>query len=44
MADHGMLLEHMDEPRPPEGFIARAPEYRDAETIPRLLGLCLRRQ
>jgi hypothetical protein len=28
---------------PPEGFLARAPEYRDAATIPRLLVLVARR-
>jgi SAM-dependent methyltransferase len=37
--ERGLLLDHMDEPRPPEGFLARAEEYRDAATIPRLLGL-----
>jgi SAM-dependent methyltransferase len=43
MADAGMLIEHMDEPKPPQGFVSRAPEYRDAETIPRLLGIRARR-
>jgi SAM-dependent methyltransferase len=37
MAAHGLLVERMEEPAPPEGFLARAPEYRDAATIPRLL-------
>ena len=37
MATHGLLVERMEEPMPPEGFLARAPEYRDAATIPRLL-------
>ena len=37
MTQHGMLIERMEEPRPPDGFLARAPEYRDAATIPRLL-------
>ena len=37
MAAHGLLIERMEEPMPPEGFLARAPEYRDAATIPRLL-------
>jgi SAM-dependent methyltransferase len=32
-----LLLRHMDEPAPPPGFLDRAPEYRDAATIPRLL-------
>ena len=27
----------MDEPAPPPGFLARAPEYPAADTIPRLL-------
>jgi SAM-dependent methyltransferase len=44
MADAGLLIEHMDEPMPPEGFIARAPEYRDAATIPRLLLMVARKQ
>jgi SAM-dependent methyltransferase len=35
----GMNLEYMEEPEPPPGFIARAPEYKDAATIPRLLFL-----
>ncbi len=39
MAGVGLYLEHMDEPAPPPGFIARAPEYADAVTIPRLLVL-----
>jgi SAM-dependent methyltransferase len=39
MADHGLLLERMEEPAPPEGFLAKAPEYREAATIPRLLML-----
>jgi hypothetical protein len=29
----------MEEPPPPPGFLARAQEYRDAATIPRLLFL-----
>jgi hypothetical protein len=37
LAEHGLLVEHMDEPAPPAGFLARAPEYREAATIPRLL-------
>src|SRR4051812_31125624 len=35
----GLLLTRMDEPSPPPGFIARAEEYADAATIPRLLFL-----
>jgi SAM-dependent methyltransferase len=43
MAEHGLILERMDEPPPPPGFIARAHEYTAAETIPRLLYLRTRR-
>jgi SAM-dependent methyltransferase len=43
MAAHGLLVERMEEPMPPEGFLARAPEYRDAATIPRLLLLVARK-
>jgi SAM-dependent methyltransferase len=44
MAAHGLLIERMEEPMPPERFLERAPEYRDAATIPRLLLLLARRQ
>jgi SAM-dependent methyltransferase len=37
MADRGLLADHMDEPPPAPGFVARAPEYGAASTIPRLL-------
>ena len=37
MSDHGLQLERMVEPEPPEGFLARAPEYPLARTVPRLL-------
>jgi SAM-dependent methyltransferase len=43
LAAAGLVLEHMGEPAPPPGFLARAPEYPDAATIPRLLHLRLRR-
>jgi SAM-dependent methyltransferase len=43
MADHGLLIERMEEPAPPEGFLARAAEYREAATIPRLLLLVARK-
>jgi ubiquinone/menaquinone biosynthesis C-methylase UbiE len=36
---NGMTLERMVEPSPPPGFLARAPEYALAHTIPRLLYL-----
>jgi len=44
MADHGLLIERMEEPAPPPGFLERAPEYREAATIPRLLFLVARKQ
>jgi SAM-dependent methyltransferase len=43
MADVGMLVERMEEPAPPPGFLARAPEYPDAAGIPRLLFLRARK-
>jgi SAM-dependent methyltransferase len=43
MARNGLLIERMEEPMPPEGFLARAPEYRDAATIPRLLLMVARK-
>ncbi len=43
MAAHRLLVERMEEPMPPERFLARAPEYRDAATIPRLLFLVARK-
>ena len=39
MAACGLLVTRMEEPAPPPGFLARAEEYRDAATIPRLLAL-----
>jgi len=41
--DRGMVLERIEEPAPPPGFLDRAPEYREAATIPRLLFLRFRR-
>lgn len=38
-ADLGLQLVRMEEPAPPPGFLARAPEYLEAATIPRLLFL-----
>jgi SAM-dependent methyltransferase len=43
LAEHGMLIERMEEPAPPEGFLAKADEYRAAATIPRLLLLVARK-
>ena len=37
MAANGLLVTAMAEPPPPPGLLARAPEYQDAATIPRLL-------
>jgi SAM-dependent methyltransferase len=39
MAAQRLLIERMEEPAPPPGFLARAQEYADAATIPRLLFL-----
>jgi ubiquinone/menaquinone biosynthesis C-methylase UbiE len=39
MLEVGLHLRRMEEPAPPPGFIARAAEYADAATIPRLLFL-----
>ena len=36
---NGMNIERMVEPSPPAGFLARAPEYALAHTVPRLLYL-----
>jgi SAM-dependent methyltransferase len=35
----GLVVARMDEPAPPPGFLARAAEYAEAATIPRLLYL-----
>ncbi|MCU0268701.1 MAG: class I SAM-dependent methyltransferase [Acidimicrobiales bacterium] len=43
LARLGLVIEHMEEPAPPPGFLARAPEYVDAATIPRLLLLVARK-
>ena len=44
LADAGLVLERMVEPAPPPGFLARAPEYPDAATVPRLLLLVARKR
>jgi SAM-dependent methyltransferase len=41
LAEHGLILERMLEPAPPDGFVARAPEYAAARHIPRLMYLRL---
>jgi SAM-dependent methyltransferase len=43
MAERGLLVEHMDEPPPSPGFVARAPEYGEAASIPRLMVLRTRK-
>lgn len=43
LASHGLVLEAMVEPAPPPGFLARAPEYALAHTVPRLLYLRTRK-
>lgn len=43
LADNGLLLQHMEEPAPPAGFLARADEYDAASSIPRLLYLRTRK-
>jgi SAM-dependent methyltransferase len=43
MARNGLLIERMEEPEPPEGFLAKAQEYRDARSIPRLLLMVARK-
>ena len=44
LAGHGLHIERMIEPAPPERFLALAPEYTAAATVPRLLYLRLRKR
>jgi SAM-dependent methyltransferase len=44
MADAGLTLRRMLEPAPPPGFLARAAEYAEAASIPRLLVLVAERE
>jgi ubiquinone/menaquinone biosynthesis C-methylase UbiE len=44
LAANGLTLVRMEEPAPPPGFLARAGEYADAATIPRLLLLLTERR
>jgi SAM-dependent methyltransferase len=37
LSANGLVIQHMDEPAAPPGFLARAQEYVAAATIPRLL-------
>ncbi len=43
LRDAGLAIERMLEPAPPPGFLAAAPEYPQAVTIPRLLVLVCRK-
>ncbi len=43
LADAGLVLTRMHEPAPPPGFLAAAPEYTEAATVPRLAALVLTR-
>jgi SAM-dependent methyltransferase len=43
LAANGLLVERMEEPAPPAGFLAKAEEYVAASTIPRLLYLRTRK-
>jgi len=43
LAAHGLFIETMIEPSPPPGFLARAPEYALAHTVPRLLYMRVRK-
>jgi SAM-dependent methyltransferase len=43
LSEHGLLIERMLEPSPPERFLALTPEYAAAATVPRLLYLRLRK-
>jgi SAM-dependent methyltransferase len=43
LSQYGLTIEAMVEPQPPESFLARAPEYRLAHTVPRLLYLRVRK-
>jgi SAM-dependent methyltransferase len=44
LAGGGLVLRQMDEPAPPPGFLARATEYAEAASIPRLLFLLLEKE
>ncbi len=42
-ADVGFVIERIDEPAPPDGFVRSAPEYLHARSIPRLMVIRFRR-
>ena len=43
MGTCGLVIDDMEEPAPPPGFLAEAWEYREASSIPRLMVLRARR-
>ncbi|NND75615.1 MAG: class I SAM-dependent methyltransferase [Ilumatobacter sp.] len=43
LADHGLVVERMLEPAPPDGFLDRSPSYAAAAAYPRLLYLRVRK-
>jgi len=43
LTDAGLMLQRMDEPVPPPGFLGLSPQYEAAAAIPRLLVLQLRK-
>jgi SAM-dependent methyltransferase len=43
MGKVGLLIDDMEEPAPPQGFLATAPEYLAASSIPRLMVIRARR-
>ena len=43
MGELGLLIDDMDEPAPPPGFLAVADEYEAAASIPRLMLIRARR-
>ena len=43
LANAGLYVQRMDEPAPPAAFLAQAPEYFEAATVPRLLALHLQK-
>ena len=43
LASNGLVVQRMEEPAPPPGFLAKAAEYAAASTIPRLLYLRTRK-
>jgi len=44
LVSSGLVVTRMEEPAPPPGFLARATEYEEAATIPRLLFLLCERR